>query len=287
MTSGAVGLVLARPARMLGLEAFFMELVAGIEETLAATDMSLLLHVVPDHRAELAAWRRWAAGHLVDALVVVDYVGQDDERLAALPELGLPAVVLGGPATGLPVTNVFVDDDAGAREAVAALHGLGHGRIARVSGPERLLHTRVRTASFADECASRGMELTTVEADYTEQAGRRATRDLLRGPTPPTAVVYDNDVMAAAGLAVAAEEGLLVPEQLSVVAWDDSPLCRLATPAISVVAIDVHALGMQAGEGVLAAVAGAPPTTLHAQPPRLTLRGTTAAPLPRHTSGVS
>ena len=76
-------------------------------------------------------------------------------------------------------------------------------------------------------------------------------------------MVYDNDVMAAAGLAVAAEEGVLVPEQLSLVAWDDSPLGRLAGPS------------------------GPPATTQHAQPPRLTLRGTTVAPLPRHTSGVS
>ncbi len=98
-------------------------------------------------------------------------------------------------------------------------------------------------------------------------------------------MVYDNDVMAAAGLAVAAEEGVPVPEQLSVVAWDGSPLSRLASPPLSVVASDVHALGAPAGERVLAAVA--PAATLHAQPPRLTLRGTTAAHLSRHTSGVS
>ena len=55
----AVGLVLARPARMLGLEPFFMELIGGIEESLAAEGRSLLLHVVPDHDAEIRTYRRW------------------------------------------------------------------------------------------------------------------------------------------------------------------------------------------------------------------------------------
>lgn len=59
MTGSAVGLVLARPARLLGEEAFFMELVAGMEEALSPHELSVLLHMVPDHEAEQATWRRW------------------------------------------------------------------------------------------------------------------------------------------------------------------------------------------------------------------------------------
>lgn len=284
MSTGVVGMVLARPARMLGLEAFFMELVAGIEETLPAAGMSLLLHVVPDSEAEVAAWRRWAAGGMVDAFVVVDYL-QDDFRVATLQELGLPAVMVGGPER-LPISSVFVDDEAGARDAVARLHGLGHRRLARVSGPTRLRHTVVRTAAMADECAARDMTCQVVEADYTERSGREATAAFLAAAEPPTAIVYDNDVMAAAGLAVATELGRAVPDELSLVAWDDSPLCRLTTPQLSVVAVDVHALGEQVGRAVLDGVAGGPPTTHRASPPRLLLRGTTGHPMTARTRGV-
>src|SRR3954447_2087392 len=103
----AVGLVLARPARMLGLEPFFMELIAGMEEVLATDGRSLLLHVVKDMDAEIAAYRRWADGGMVDAVVVVNLT-EDDRRLPVVSELELPAVVVGGPRSGFGFSNVWI-----------------------------------------------------------------------------------------------------------------------------------------------------------------------------------
>jgi DNA-binding LacI/PurR family transcriptional regulator len=274
---GAIGLVLARPARMLGGEAFFMELIAGIEEVLSPQGLSVLLHVVPDHAAEIAAWRRWEADGLVDALIVVDQV-VDDPRTAVLADLRLPAVAVGGPAEGMAVPSVSVDDADGARQAADLLAGLGHRRIARISGPSRLLHTRARSDELARAGAERGLSVALYEGDYTEAAGRELTIRALAADPRPTAILYDNDVMAAAALAVAADRGLLVPEQLSLVAWDDSPLCRMATPALTAVAVDVHALGTLVGQAVLDALAGRGPHVRAAAPPRLVVRGSTAAP---------
>lgn len=279
MTGAAVGLVLARPARLLGEEAFFMELVAGMEERLSPHGLSVLLHMVADDDAELATWRRWDSDRLVDALVVVN-VKEDDPRLRALPELRLPAVVLGGPERGLPVSSVFVDDDAAARAVVAGLSDLGHRHLGRISGPRRLWHTRRRDDAFADECARRGMTVRTLEGDYTEEAGARLTRELLAGTPAVTAVVADNDAMAAAGLAAATAAGCWVPEALSIVAWDDSTLCRLTSPTLSVIAVDVHAIGEQLAGVVLAAVAGEPVRVHRAAPHRLVLRQSTASVTP-------
>lgn len=103
--SDAVGLVLARPARMLGVEPFFAELIAGIEERLSPEGRWLLSHVVPDVDTEIAAYRRWASGSMVDAVVVVNLVA-DDPRPAVLVEPGLPAVAVGGePPDLLPHTG--------------------------------------------------------------------------------------------------------------------------------------------------------------------------------------
>lgn len=275
MTGAAVGLVLARPARLLGEEAFFSELVAGMEEALSPHGLSVLLHMVAGHEAEQATWRRWDADRLVDALVVVD-LRVDDPRLRTLTDLQLPAVVLGGPDEGLPVSNVYVDDDAAARAVVEALSDLGHRNIGRVSGPRLLWHTHRRDAAFADECARRGMTVRTLEGDYTEEAGARLTRELLAAGPPLTALVFDNDAMAAAGLAQAADAGMAVPQQLSVVAWDDSTLCRLTSPALSVIAVDVHAMGVQLAGVVLDAIAGGPRRCHRAAPHRLVLRRSTA-----------
>ncbi|WP_249670816.1 MULTISPECIES: LacI family DNA-binding transcriptional regulator [Cellulomonas] len=276
MGADAVGLVLARPARMLGFEPFFMELIGGIEETLSSDDRSLLLHVVPDHGAEIAAYRRWGRGGLVDAVVLVNLV-VDDPRLAVLGELGIPTVVVGGPERSLPgVAHVWIDNGQAMRDAVGYLVDLGHRTIGRVSGPAALAHTRSRTHAFLDECVQRGARGVVVEADYGQESGTRATRALLGRNDPPSAVVYDNDVMAVAGLGVANELGLGVPSDVSLLAWDDSALCRLSHPPLSAMSLDVHAMGVQVGDAVLNLLASGRATTSTAPLPRLVARGSTA-----------
>lgn len=269
----AVGLVLARPVRLLGIEPFFAELISGIEERLSGEGRSLLLHVVPDHAAEIAAYRRWSTGG-VDAVVVVN-VALEDSRLDVLAELGMPAVVVGGPTPDLPFANVWMDNARAMRDAVAHLTALGHRHLARVSGPAALAHTQARTDAFLTECAKRGAQGVVVEGDYLEESGTRATRSLLGRGSAPSAIVYDNDVMAVAGLQVAAEMGVAVPDRLSLLAWDDSALCRLSHPALSAMSLDVHAMGVQVADCVLNVLADGPVRSYTAPLPRLVARGTT------------
>ncbi|MFC3898321.1 LacI family DNA-binding transcriptional regulator [Lentzea rhizosphaerae] len=265
---GAVGLVLARPARLLGVEPFFMEFIAGIEERLAERDLSVLLHVVADHEAEIAAYRRWAARGLVDATVVVNPV-VDDPRPAVLRELGLPAVVVGD-GGGLP--DVRTDHSGPVLEALGHLLDLGHRRIARVTGPSALQHTQARTAALLSRCP----EAVIVEGDYSEEAGAKLTTALLNLAEPPTAILYDNDVMAVAGLVAATSSGVAVPSQLSLVAWDDSTLCRLASPALTTMSVDVHQFGVLVAESVLECADGVPVVPRWSPAARCVPRGTTA-----------
>ncbi|MGW4214434.1 LacI family DNA-binding transcriptional regulator [Lentzea sp. NPDC004789] len=272
--TGAIGLVLARPARLLGVEPFFMEFIAGIEERLAERDLSVLLHVVADHDAEIAAYRRWAARGLVDAIVMVNPT-DGDPRPDVVRELGFPAVVVG--EAGAPDLPEVRTDHAGpVAAALGHLLDLGHRRIARVTGPSALLHTRARTAALLSGCAAAGVEPTIVEGDYSEEAGAKLTAALLRAPEPPTAILYDNDVMAVAGLAAAAELGVTVPDRLSLVAWDDSTLCRLASPALTTMSVDVHQFGVVVAESVLERIDGLPVAPRWSPTARYVPRGTTA-----------
>ena len=271
--TGAVGLVLARPARLLGAEPFFMEFIAGIEERLAEGDRSVLLHIVGTEDAEIAAYRRWAVGGLVDAVVVVNRT-VDDHRPAMLREMGLPALYVGEPDE-LAVPAVRSDDAGPVREALAYLLDLGHRRIARVSGPNTLLHTRARTAALLEGCAEAGIEPVVVEGDYSEESGAKLTTALLDAPEPPTAILYDNDVMAVAGLNVAKELGVAVPDRLSLVAWDDSSLCRLASPALTTMSVDVHQFGVTVAESVLELIAGVEVTERWSPKPTLIAREST------------
>ncbi|MEV0329762.1 LacI family DNA-binding transcriptional regulator [Micromonospora echinospora] len=277
-TAAAVGLALCRPARILGIEPFFMELISGVEAELSARSYALTLQVVADQDAEIAVYRRWWGERRVDGVLVCD-LRVDDRRVPVLEELRLPAVVIGGPGHTGALPSVWCDDAAALVEAVEYLVALGHRRIARVGGLPDLLHTRKRTEAFERVCRELGLvDAVTVPSDYTGEEGSRATRRLLSSPGRPTAVIYDNDVMAVAGLAVAQEMGLAVPGDLSIVAWDDSPLCRLVHPPLTALGRDIPAYGAHAARNLLAAIAGETVGAFQDETAHLTPRGSTAPP---------
>ncbi|MUL40504.1 LacI family transcriptional regulator [Streptomonospora sp. PA3] len=274
--AGAIGMIIDRPAPVLGVETFFMRFIAGIQEELADGDTALMLQSVDETSPELTTYKRWYAERRVDGVLVVD-LRRDDPRVGALAEIGLPAVVVGGPegTGGLPC--VWADDGGCMRAAVAHLARLGHRRIGRVAGPEALVHTGVRTGALEESAREHGMAPPrTVHTDYTGDGGARATRELLAGAEPPTALVYDNDLMAAAGLGVAQELGIAVPDRLSVIAWDDSPLCQVVRPALTAIRRDLHEHGRLAASLLLEAVAGGAARQVPAPLGELVARGSTA-----------
>ena len=126
--------------------------------------------------------------------------------------------------------------------------------------------------------AELGVETVTINTDYSGEEGASATRSLLARRSRPTAIVYDNDVMALAGVAVAQEMGVPVPEGVSIVAWDDSPLCRLVHPSLSAVSRDIAAYGARAAECLLDVIAGRRIEGFQDATPKLVPRGSTAPP---------
>ncbi|KOU80914.1 LacI family transcriptional regulator [Streptomyces sp. XY593] len=287
--SGAVGLVLARPAHTLGVESFFLQLVSGIQEVLSAARTALLFQVVEDVDAECAVYRRWWAERRVDGVLVVD-PRTGDPRPALLAELGLPAVTIGepGPPTGTgtsPVSAVRADDAGAMAQVLEHLHGLGHRRIVHIAGLPGLAHTVRRMESLRAEAERRGLgpdHVRSVVTDYSDAEGAAATRRVLAEPRPPTALVYDNDVMAVAGSAVAAELGIPVPHRLSIVAWDDSALCRVTHPRLTALVRDTAGFGRLAAEELLSVLAGGPAGVRESERPRLEPRESTAQ-APAHT----
>ncbi|GAA4975598.1 LacI family DNA-binding transcriptional regulator [Actinoplanes utahensis] len=270
---GLIGLVLAGSAARVGVEPFFMELIAGMEQELAPHGVNVLLLVVPDLDTELATYRRWAGDHTVRAVVVVNLV-HDDVRPARLAEIGLPAVLAG--RCDAPSFARVVTDDAGAMTAaVRMLSALGHRVIGRVSGPADLVHTAERTAAMHAAAASCDVRVHIVEGDYSAEAGILGIQELLGADPAPTAVVFDNDVMAVAAL----RSGVRVPSQVSMLVYDDSPLCELAVPPLSALSIDVHEHGVTLARAVLDTLDGAAPAE-HPGPPIRVLERASTGPAP-------
>ncbi|MEW2164683.1 LacI family DNA-binding transcriptional regulator [Streptomyces sp. NPDC007084] len=275
--AATVGLVVARPADALGVDSFFLQLVSGIQEVLAERHLGLLFQVVEDVDAECAVYRRWWAEHRVDGVLVVD-PRVADPRPGLLDELGLPAVIIGGAPEDLhPGLSTVWADDAGAMAAlVDALYALGHRRIVHIAGLPGLAHTERRIRTLRAEAERRGLaEVRSVTTDYSDAEGAAATRRLLEGAEPPSALVYDNDVMALAGVAAATELGFPVPGGVSVVAWEDSALCRMVRPWLSALSRDTVQFGRTAAQELTALLDGGPARTVRVPVPRLIEREST------------
>ncbi|AOP48443.1 LacI family DNA-binding transcriptional regulator [Streptomyces lydicus] len=292
--AGALGLVLARPAQTLGVESFFLQLVSGIQEVLSARNIALLFQVVEDLGTECALYRRWWAERRVDGVLVVD-PRTEDPRPELLTALGLPAVVIGGPpapaapgahpdaaapdaAAQPPLATVWADDAKAMARILDHLYGLGHRRIVHVAGLPGLAHTERRIRSLRTEAARRGLDerhVHSVTTDYSDAEGAEATRRLLDAARPPTAIIYDNDVMAVAGTAVAAGRGIPVPAALSIVAWDDSALCRVTHPRLTALVRDTPGFGRLAAQELLGVLDGGPHRTVQGELPHLEAREST------------
>ncbi|MFE6992035.1 LacI family DNA-binding transcriptional regulator, partial [Streptomyces pharetrae] len=206
---------------------------------------------------------------------------QDDPRLDPLGGIGLPAVAVGHPSLTGGLPSVWTDDATAVAEAVRYLVALGHRRIARVGGPAGLGHSAIRAAAFERTMADLGLDGGLhLETGFSGEEGARATRSLLLASERPTAIVYDNDIMAVAGLGVAAEMGVAVPDELSLLAWDDSQLCRLTHPTLSAMSHDVHGFGAQVARMLFDVIAGQDVPSRPVTTPSLVPRASTAPPPP-------
>jgi DNA-binding LacI/PurR family transcriptional regulator len=269
-----IGLILIRDRRDMLVEPFYGEIISGMESVLASRKLRVLMHVVSSRDEELASYARWHSARAVAGVVLTD-LGPADERPALLARYGIPAVILGDPEAAPGMAVVRTDDFAAMSDAVTQFAALGHRVIGRVSGPTRLLHTRARTEAFESVTAALGIVGILLEGDYSAVSGERATKELLGLPQRPTAIIYDNDVMAVAGLGCALQSQFDVPNELSVLAWDDSTLCQSTRPPLSAMSHDVYDIGVLAATGLLGVIDGHTPTRVTASQSAFVARSST------------
>jgi len=254
-----IGLALSRPTDTFAVDSFFFEFLAGVESLLAERGWSLLLRVIGDvPELEIATYRRWWGEGRIDGVVLVDE-RHHDARLAAVEEIGLPAVLCGGPRKGISLPCIWTDQAGDAALIVDHLAALGHRRIAHVSGPREFVHERGRQRGVRQAAARHKMSVITVEGSYAPEDARAAVQRLLEEPEQPTALIFGNDHMSVAGVKLLRELGRSVPEEFSVVSWDDSPLTRAVDPELTALYRDNQAYGRQAAETLLELVAGRQP----------------------------
>lgn len=230
----------------LAVDPYFFDLLTGIERALVRHGFWMLLGI-QEHASsddEVEAYRTLGESQRVDGVIISD-TRPGDPRFALVRELGLAAVIVSRPWSdpGLPWVG-SAEPGGGMEEALAHLAALGHRRVAYVSGLEDRSHVMFRTEAFLHAATTSGLSVRGVtRTDFSPTAAGTATLALLDARERPTAIVYDNDLMALAGSQAAAGRGLQTPTDLSVIGHDDAVLGRLLRPALTTIKQDVVLLG--------------------------------------------
>lgn len=232
---------------------YFAEILQGAVEALEAYEACLL--VCPTgyrSEREQSLLQRLLRDRVDGALLVLP--AESNLQLVHLQQRGSPFVIID---PTYPVSEqllvVAATNMAGARQATEHLLASGHRRIGTITGPATWCATIDRLAGYRAVLTGAGLSIDpalSLASDFTAEGGLRAARRLLALPEPPTAVFAFNDEMAVGTLQAARERGLRVPEDLSIIGFDDASFASYTTPALTTVRQPLRELG-QAGVDLL------------------------------------
>ncbi|MGH3320111.1 MAG: LacI family DNA-binding transcriptional regulator [Streptosporangiaceae bacterium] len=240
------------------LEPFSTELLRGAADATRGSGFDLVVYSACGRASDQVGWERRylsrLSGTLVDGAVLVTPTVVD-------VNYGAPIVAV-DPHTG-PSDLPTVDSDNlhGARLAVDHLVGLGHRRIAMITGRPDLQSAQLRERGYRQALTAAGLsaEEDLVQVGGYELAGSSdSARRLLTSPDPPTAIFAANDVSAIATIEVAAALGLGVPDGVSVVGFDNIPESALCSPPLTTVEQPIRTMGRRAVELLIQLVRGEP-----------------------------
>ncbi len=267
---------------------FFALLADAVERAADARGLDLLLCATRNEVGrELRALARLRHDHVDGLLFVTNHA--DDGSLAQAIGSGPAIVLLDEDVAGVAAPKVFADNAAGGRLAARRLLAAGHRRLAFIGGPRDLLSGMERHAGFLDEAAQAGAAVVFEHrGPYNAEAGRCAAARLLVMDDPATAVFAGSDELALGVLHAARAHGAAVPEDLSIIAFDDAGPLHLLDPPLTAVRQPIAEMGRCGLEALAARIAGA---SLPQQPMRLPVelieRASVTAPrAPRRRSVV-
>jgi DNA-binding LacI/PurR family transcriptional regulator len=282
--AGAIGLIFSERLAYQFTDPASPPFLRGVSLAIQQAPTGLLL--IPDSRQRDEA-TRLVREAVVDGFIVYS-VPQNDPRVEAALARRLPVVTVDQPR-GAETPFVGIDDRAAARSAAEHLRRLGHERVAVLSfvttlepGSTLQLDITVeRLAGYEDGLGDAwDPALVRTCRPNAPEPARAATLELLREPTPPTAILAMSDILAFGALEAAGEHGVPVPSKLSVVGFDDTPGAAHATPPLTTVAQPHEEKGRLAAEQLIDAIerGGTREPSRTLLPTELVVRGSTAPP---------
>ncbi len=247
-TSGTVGVILHDVS-----DPYFGEIVRGIQEVAIEEDRLVVICSSLREPGREITYIEMLRAQRVDAVIMAGGHILDDEYVMALREQSLQLrsqgsrLVLCG-RHPVRADAVVPDNTAGAARVVRHLLARGHRRIAHICGPANFSTTQDRVDGYLGALASYGVEpdpALIVTGAFDREGGYAATVRLLEAGVEPTAIFAANDLAAVGAMARLRERGLRVPDDVSVVGFDDVPVARDVTPPLTTVRVPLAEMGRQ------------------------------------------
>jgi LacI family transcriptional regulator, galactose operon repressor len=283
--SGVARSLKLRTTRTLGLiitdigNPFFPELVSAVEDAARERDYGVLLCNSGEDAEREAAYLELLAERRVDGVVIASS-GVGRRHRAWLAKAPLPVVLVNCASPDVPLPTILSDNRAGAALAIAHLVALGHDRIGHITAPSRneAAAERLEGARAALRAAGRDpTALVVAEGDGHVSGGATAGEQLLEADRGLTAIFAYNDLTAIGAIRAVRSHGLRVPDDVSVVGFDDIDLAAFADPPLTTVAQATASMGRWAVAELLNRLrGGSAATETVTLPVHLEIRSSTA-----------
>jgi LacI family transcriptional regulator len=244
-TSNTFGLIVSEIANP-----FFPEIIQSFESAARARGFDLLLcNTEYDWDRSAAAVRKMIDNKVRGVAVVTSKF--ERSLIRELVTQRIPVVVLHSGLIERGTGSVVIDYAQGLDQAIEHLRGLGHRTFAAITGPHSVPSAVRYQETLVRLLAARGLHLQTVlECNYRLEGGMEAIRSLVKQGVLPTAILCGNDLIALGAISVLEQLGVRVPEDVSVVGFDDIVFARLATPPLTTVTVPRETLGRTAFEAL-------------------------------------
>lgn len=238
-------------------EPFPIEVMKGVNSAIAALDFDLIIYTCGDNHKHYTADRErkfvsLLSNSLTDGVIVVTPAAQHFATNA-------PLVAIDPHYASNEYPAVISTNRDGAMEAMDYLIDLGHRRIGYIGGRADLKSSERRLRGYQDSLKQAGIPLDTnyiVEGDFSAETGYCCAQKLLSLPQRPTAIFCANDVTALGAYRAAAEIGLSIPEDLSLVGFDNIPDAALATPRLTTIDQSIREMGVIAMQMLVKLIKG-------------------------------
>ncbi|EGT5725016.1 DNA-binding transcriptional regulator CytR [Cronobacter sakazakii] len=264
---------------------FFSEIIRGIEVTAAEQGYLVLIGDCAHQNQQEKTFIDLIITKQIDGMLLLGSrlpfdASKEEQR-------NLPPMVMANEfAPELELPTVHIDNLTAAFNAVNYLHELGHQRIACIAGPEEMPLCHYRLQGYVQALRRSGMTVDPhyiARGDFTYEAGANALEQLLNLPQPPTAIFCHSDVMALGALSMAKRRGFRVPDDLSIIGFDNIALAEFCDPPLTTVAQPRFDIGREAMLLLLSQLNGHTVSSgSRLLDCELVLRGTTRAPKPRN-----